>query len=91
MYRPRNVVGVAQSVWGLNAGRLKRFMFCEMSQTGCGPTLPFIKWAPCLFLRVKRSGREFKHSSLASAKVMKGWSCTSTQFMCFRGVDKKIF
>jgi len=45
----------------------------------CRPTQPPVQWVPGAFPpRVKRSGREFDHSSPSSAEVKTAWKYTST-------------
>jgi len=63
----------------LNAGRGERFLSSpEMSQTGCGLTLPFIKCVPGLFLQGRLVRTKVLEFELSNAKVMIGWSYTST-------------
>ena len=56
------------------------------------PIQPISQWAPRFFcLGLNRPGREVNHSSLPSADVKTGWSCTSTPPTRLHGIDRENF
>ena len=59
------------------------FLFSKASRPVVGPTKP-AQWVP----GVKWPGPEADHSFPSSAEVKNEWSCTSTHFICRRGVGR---
>jgi len=69
-------VGYGLDNWGSIPGI---FLLTTVSRPALGPTLPPMKWVPCVvFLQVKQQGHDTDHSPPSSAEVKNVWSHTST-------------